>query len=136
MWRKEIEVILARQLASYLALPIFIVDVEGNLLFYNEPAEDVLGRRFEETGWMDSETWRNAFGPVDEEGCPIPASELPLNRALRLKRPAHRRLWLPDKKGGFKAVEVTAFPLAGIGDRLVGAVSIFWEQDSQEKDDG
>ena len=37
MSQKEIEVILARQLASYLALPVFIVDLEGTLLFYNDP---------------------------------------------------------------------------------------------------
>jgi PAS domain-containing protein len=42
----EIEMILMRQLASYLAMPIFIVDPVGNLVFYNEPAESILGRRF------------------------------------------------------------------------------------------
>jgi len=49
---KDIEVILSRHLASCLAMPIFIVDPVGNLLFYNEPAELILGRRFEETGEM------------------------------------------------------------------------------------
>jgi hypothetical protein len=41
---------LARQLAGYLSVPVFLVDPLGNLLFYNEPAEVILGRRFEETG--------------------------------------------------------------------------------------
>ena len=31
-------------------MPIFLVDTEGNLLYYNEPAEAILGRRFSETG--------------------------------------------------------------------------------------
>ena len=35
MAHEEIEVILARQLASYLAMPIFIVDPQGTLLYYN-----------------------------------------------------------------------------------------------------
>ena len=35
MLQKAIEVILMRQLASYLAMPIFVVDPDGNLLFYN-----------------------------------------------------------------------------------------------------
>ena len=34
MAQKEIEVILTRQLASYLAMPIIIMDSVGTLLFY------------------------------------------------------------------------------------------------------
>ena len=45
MGQQEIEVILSRQLFSYLMIPIFLVDPEGSLLFYNEPAETILGRR-------------------------------------------------------------------------------------------
>src|SRR5947209_6436706 len=43
---QEIEVILARQLAGYLALPMVIVDPSHIVIFYNEPAERMLGRRF------------------------------------------------------------------------------------------
>ena len=32
------EMILARQFASCLTMPIFLVDPSGNLLFFNEPA--------------------------------------------------------------------------------------------------
>ena len=46
----EIEIILNRQLADCLSIPVFITDTIGNLIFYNEPAEEVLGKRFEETG--------------------------------------------------------------------------------------
>ena len=45
-----IQIILIRQLAGYLSVPLFLVDPKGDLLFYNEPAEAILGRRFEETG--------------------------------------------------------------------------------------
>ena len=38
-----IQIILTRQLAAYLSVPVFLVDPKGNLLFYNEPAEIVLG---------------------------------------------------------------------------------------------
>jgi len=40
--QREIEGILARQLSNYLALPVFLADPEGNLIFYNEPAERIL----------------------------------------------------------------------------------------------
>ena len=38
-----IQIILTRQLAGYLNVPLFLVDPEGNLLFYNEPRTS--GRR-------------------------------------------------------------------------------------------
>jgi hypothetical protein len=40
-----IQIILARQLAGYLSVPVFLVDQNGNLLFYNEPAELIHGQR-------------------------------------------------------------------------------------------
>ena len=43
MAQHEIELILMRELASYLAMAIFVVDPEGELLYYNEPAERLLG---------------------------------------------------------------------------------------------
>ena len=39
MLQKQVEIILMRQLASYLTLPVFVVDPEGNLLYYNASAE-------------------------------------------------------------------------------------------------
>ena len=40
---QPIEIILMRELADHLATPIFVVDPDGDLLFYNEPAEKLLG---------------------------------------------------------------------------------------------
>lgn len=127
MWRKDIEIILARQLASYLAMPIFIVDTKGDLLYFNEPAESILGQRFEETGWMPSQQWSTVFVPHNEDGTVIAPEDLPLNKSLRTKRPAHRRFWINGLDGTSRMIEVTAFPLVGMGDRFMGAVSIFWE---------
>jgi PAS domain-containing protein len=43
----DVELILARQLASGLAVPVLLVDARGDTLFYNEPAEAIFGRRFD-----------------------------------------------------------------------------------------
>ena len=57
MAQKAVELILMRQLASCLAVPVFLVDPEGTLLYYNEPAERLLGRRYDETGEMPASEW-------------------------------------------------------------------------------
>ena len=78
MSQKEIEVILTRQLASYLAMPILIVDEEGDLLFYNEPTEAIIGRRFDKTGEMPREEWAITFKPTDKNGVLVLPEGLPL----------------------------------------------------------
>ena len=66
-----IQIILARQLAGYLGVPLFLIDPGGSLLFYNEAAEAVLGRRFDETGPMTAAEWSSIFAPMDEGGRPL-----------------------------------------------------------------
>jgi PAS domain-containing protein len=127
--QQEVEVILARQLADYLALPIFLVDPDGNLLFYNEPAEEILGHRYAETGPMSAVEWATIFRPTDEHGNALPPEELPLIIALRELRPAHSDFWIQGLDDHVaRQIEVTAFPLVGQGHRYLGGVAIFWEK--------
>jgi PAS domain-containing protein len=127
MSQQEIEVILARHLAEYLAMPIFIVNPAGDLIFYNEPAEVILGTRFNETGMMPASEWATVFDPVDHEGHTIPPDELPLIIALTQRFPAHKRFWIRGLDGGLREIEVTAFPLVGQAGRFLGGIAIFWE---------
>ena len=127
MAQKEIELILARQLASYLALPLFLVGPDGALLFYNEPAELVLGRRFDETGAMPESEWATLFVPEDAAGRPLPPEEVPLVIALRERRPVHQAIRIRGLDGVRRHIQVTAFPLIGQAERFLGAVAMFWE---------
>lgn len=128
MGQKAVELILMRQLASYLAVPIFLVDPEGNLLYYNEPAERLLGRRYDETGEMLVAEWSTVFTPTRPDGSPLPAEEIPLAAALEKWHPAHRTLVIRGLDGVARRIAVTAFPLEGQGGRRLGAVAIFWEE--------
>ena len=129
--QKPVEIILMRQLASYLAMPIFLVDPRGDMLFYNERAEAILGSRYEETGEMPLEEWSTVFEPTDEHGLPLPARMLPLTIALNERRASHRVLWIRGLDGVSRRIGVTAFPLEGQGGRHLGAVAIFWEDETQ-----
>ena len=123
----DIELILMRQLASCLATPVFLVDPKGNLVFYNEHAEPILGRRYEETGPMPIDVWSTMFHPIDEEDHELAPSELPLVVALKHHRPAHKEFWIRGLDGVKRQIEVTAFPLIGQSMNLVGAVAMFAE---------
>jgi PAS domain-containing protein len=125
--QQEIEVILARHLAEHLAMPIFIVNPTGDLLYYNEPAEVVLGFHFDETGPMPAKEWATVFQPVDPSGQPLLPDDLPLVIATTHRYPAHKNFWIKGMDGALRQIEVTAFPLIGQADRFLGAIAIFWE---------
>jgi PAS domain-containing protein len=126
--QKSLVLILAREFASNLATPLFVVDPEGTLVFYNEPAEAVLGRRFAESGELSADEWSKIFTPSDLDGSPLPLEELPLGVALAERRPAHRPLRIKGLDGVDRTIAVTAFPLFARADEFVGAVAIFWEE--------
>jgi len=124
MAHKEIELILMRQLAGYLATAVFIVDAAGTLVFYNEPAEIMLGRRFEETGEMPAAEWSTIFKPTDERGAAIAPQALPLSVALTERRMAQGDVWIRGFDDVLRHTEAVAFPIIGHGGRFLGAAAI------------
>ena len=123
--QKPVELILARNLMSSLSTPAFLVDQGGVLIFYNEAAGVLLGKRFEEMGKVGPEEWGAMFGPFDRNGEPIPYDELPLVIAIRQGRPAHSRFTIRSTDGSTHEIEVSAFPiLTAHGSQ--GGMAIFW----------
>src|SRR5262249_35444828 len=127
MAQKEIEVILTRQLASYLAMPIIIIDAAGTLVFYNEPAEVILGMRFEETGELSADEWAHILVVTDEQGTPLAPETRPMLIALSQPRSVEFAICAQGLQHVRQPVEITAFPLIGQAGRHLGAVAIFWE---------
>lgn len=125
----ELEIILARQFAECLSLPVFLTDTVGNLLFYNEPAEEILGQRFEETGAMSVEEWSRIFHPMDQEGRPLAPEDLPLVRTLQSQHPHHGSFWIESLSQEKHLLSVTGFPVIGRDNRYLGAVAIFWKEE-------
>jgi len=121
---QPLDLILARNLMSVLETPAFMVDAEGVLVFFNEAAGALLGKRFEETGRLTREQW-NAIGPVDEDGNPIDSENMPLSVALREGRPAHGRFRICTDSRAIVEVETSAVPLVSAGD-FHGAMVVFW----------
>jgi PAS domain-containing protein len=127
---KEIEIILARQLADCLAMAVLLVDVDGTLLFYNEPAEKIFGRPFEETGALAAEEWSATLVLTDDEGNVLKPEDRPVMIALTQRRPTQATVWIRGWDQIRRRIQTTALPLIGRGDRFLGAVAIFWETKS------
>jgi PAS domain-containing protein len=125
-----VEMIVMKQVASYLATPIFVVDPIGNLLYYNEPAERILGLRYDETGEMPQEEWTKIFIPTTATGEAMPPQDLPLVVAVEQRRPANADFHIVGFDGVRRLISVVAFPLIAQSGRMLGAVALFWSEDA------
>jgi PAS domain-containing protein len=134
MAQLPVELILMRQLASYLATPIFLVGAQGELLFYNEAAEGVLGYRFDEAVELPLAQWVRAFPLFSRtSGEALTIDEIPVMRALKERNPVHGSL-LYERPGGERVpVLATAIPLVGQGAKVLGAAAIFWPASPEDE---
>jgi PAS domain-containing protein len=129
--QRNLVLILARELAANSATAMFVVDPDGTLVFFNEPAEHVLGRTFAETGPLGPKEWGTMFSPLDPDGKQIPVENLPLTKALRDLQPGHLGMKITGLDGEPRMIAVTAFPLFARAHEFVGALAIFWEEGSK-----
>ena len=128
MAQQPIELILLKQWASHIAIPVWLMDVAGNLVFYNEPAETILGRRFDEAGEIHADALADVFETTGLDGEHVPSEELPVMIALTEHHPAHRRLRITrlDSREALE-IEATAIPVEGQGGSHLGVMAVFWE---------
>lgn len=124
---RAVEIILARALMSHLTTPAVLVDAAGTLVFFNDPAAQLLGMRYEEAGPMAPDEWRMRFS-AREDRLPTPDEELPLMLALNEQRPSYRRLRICSMNGEKHEIEASAFPIMGSAG-IRGAMAIFWRTD-------
>jgi PAS domain S-box-containing protein len=125
--QKSLPLILAREFAANIATPVTVIDERGRLVYFNEPAERLLGQEQAEVGELEPEEWMRLFVVERLEGSPLPFDEMPVGIAHRERCPAHATLAFATKDGTRHAVEVTAFPLLGRDDDYFGVVAVFWE---------
>jgi PAS domain-containing protein len=126
--QKHLILILARELASNLATPTLIADERGQVVFYNEAAEAVIGGPFAEMGEVGIDELGASFTPRTRDGEPLAQEELPGRVALDQRRAAHQRLWITSRDGEEREVSVTGLPLFAHADEFVGVMVIFWRE--------
>lgn len=131
MAQRDVGLILMRQLADGLAMPVWLSDGHGDLLFFNEAAEQLLGQRFDDVGSISLEDARRILSFRDVDGNELALDQTPLLVALRERRSVHRLLRINALDGRDHEIEVTAFPLLSGGGHLIGGVAMFWLRKKQ-----
>jgi len=122
-----IEIVLVKQVAGYLAMPVFLVDEDGTLTYYNEPAEVLLGQRYEETGQIPLDVWGKLWTPAHPDGRPLAPDELPVAVAGRDRRPVQGVVSIRGLDGIDRELTITALPLEASDGSHLGVFAFFWE---------
>jgi hypothetical protein len=125
---KSLPLILARELASNLATPIFLVDAGGMMCFYNDAAALLLGKPFTEIGEIPSGEFGASLQLSTLEGEPIRRRDSPSGIAYFQHRPAHQTVMATSYDGVRRAYEATAYPLLGHAGDMHGVIAVFWER--------
>lgn len=124
---KSLPLILARELASNLATPMFLLDAGGMLVFFNDAAALLLGKRFAELGEIPSGEFGAALNLTTPDGEPIRRRDSPSGVAFYEYRPAHMTVLATSYDGVRREYEATAYPLLGATGEMHGVVAVFWE---------
>ena len=132
---KSLPLILARELASNLATPMFLLDAGGMMVFYNDAAALLLGKPFAEVGEIPSGEFGAALQLTTPDGEPNRRSDSPSGIAFFEHRPAHQTVMATAYNGVRRAFEATAYPLLGATDVMHGVVAVFWEGAPGERGD-
>ena len=124
---KSLPLILARELGSNLATPMFLIDADGTLIFYNEAAELLIGKSFAQLGEMPALEFGEMLQLSESDGAPLRRRDTPAGIAFFEQRPAHKLVMATGYDGVRRNVEVTAYPLFGSADDMHGVLTVFWE---------
>ena len=123
---QPIELILMRQLAGYLSTPVILTDRQDDVLFFNEAAEAILGRRFDETERMSFEEFYGEIQPAEEDGTPRKLEDTGMYIARTTGHPVHRRTLFLGLEAESGVMEVTSVPVMGSEDSVLGVAVFFW----------
>ena len=126
--QKQLVLIMARAFASNLSTPALLADARGYLVYYNEAAESVVGKRFAEYGEMPLDEWLEPFMPRASTGELLPIEDRPTWIALNDRRPAHLRYTVTSTDGVEREIDTSAFPLFAHADEFVGVIVLFWRK--------
>jgi PAS domain-containing protein len=123
---RSLPLILARELASNLATPMFLLDAGMNLVYFNEAAEQLIGKPFAELGEISGEEFGTVLALAEADGAPLRRRDSPAGVAFFERKPAHRTLQATGYDGVRRLLDATAYPLFGRNGEMHGVVNVFW----------
>jgi PAS domain-containing protein len=116
MESRPVELILAHNLSEHLASPVLLLDAKGTLIFFNEPAEPILGLRYEDVGELSVDDWTSRMD-----------GDLSFMGSVSSRRTACHDVLLRLADGTSRPFQAVTLPLTGREGRHLGAIIVLGE---------
>ncbi len=126
MAQKALTLILGREMAANLATPMFLIDAEGQLVYFNEAAEQIIGKTWAEVGEISVLEFGAMLDLQDADGKRMRRRDTPTSVSFNDRRPAHASVLVKSADGSRRLLETTSYPLFARTDEMHGVVTIFW----------
>ena len=123
---RSLPLILARELASNLSTPMFLLDAHGTLVYFNDAAAQLLGKQFADLGEIPADEFGESLQLALPDGQPLRRRQSPAGIAFFERHPAHRKLLATSYDGVRRQYEATAYPLFGSEGEMHGVMALFW----------
>jgi PAS domain-containing protein len=126
---KSLALIRAKHLAESVTTPMLLADGEGNMIFFNEAAEVLLGSAFADIGPQPASEWQARFRVRARDDSDFPLEAMPGWIALQGERPGLGHLRFTTLDGIDRFIAVCAVPLFAQAKLFEGAMILFWEEE-------
>jgi PAS domain-containing protein len=113
--------ILARSFSENLAVPCFVVNDAGAIIWFNESAERLIGRMAPETPELSATELVSVLDAREPGGEPADPKTLPFLRALNDRVPSTGSLRV-DGADGTEWVDAAALPLLSADGEVLGVL--------------
>lgn len=121
MARRSLELILARSLSENLAVPCFVVNDAGAIVWFNESAERLIGRMAPDTPELSPAELVEMLEVRDPDEKPADVKKLPYMVALREAAPATGSYRVSGSEGT-EWIDAAALPLLGPDAGVLGVL--------------
>jgi PAS domain-containing protein len=129
---RSLPLILARELASNLSTPMFLLDAQGMLAYFNDAAARLLGKEFADVGEIPADEFGESLQLALPDGQPLRRRQSPAGIAFFERHPAHKQLVATSYDGVRRQYEATAYPLFGAEGEMHGVIALFWLDEPAE----
>lgn len=121
---RPLELVMARQWVALLTSPVLLFDATGSLAFFNEAAQVIMGRSFNECGALKPAEWHAMFRIEDASGTLVPQGQSALDEALTADGARQLTLLLRGLDGQRRQVGLATFPIRGLDRSKVGVMAL------------
>jgi PAS domain-containing protein len=119
--RRNLELILARSLSENLAVPCFVVNDAGAIVWFNESGERLIGRMAPDTPELSAAEFVDILDVRSSGGEPADAKSRPYLRALGERTPVIES-YRVSGADGTQVVDAAALPLLGGDGEALGVL--------------